>query len=112
MIILPRYHAIDIYPLAVPKPYSTSKSELASKNKIIKLNESSKKSNLKSQKKPFLMQNYWGDYSPAYSVDSEVYGLKGANPLAPARCEITQVHYVSKYCLHIVLFFTFAVLID
>lgn len=52
------------------------------------------------------MQNYWGDYSPAYSVDSEVYGLKGATPLAPANCEITEVHYVSsKIRVHVISIF-------
>lgn len=71
---------LDIYPLVVPRPHKPvhhSTTDVTS-----------------GSKEKFIMQHYFGNYCPAYSVDNAVYGLKGATPLAPKGNEITQVHYV------------------
>lgn len=90
----------DIYPLVLPAPYTTSSVPsiglpLASDVVIAFPVAASVTIGVASQATPFLMQRSFGDYCPSYSVDSGVYGLGGATPLAPATCEIIQVHYVS-----------------
>ena len=37
------------------------------------------------------IERQWGNLSPAYSVNSSVYGLESASGLVPDQCEITQV---------------------
>lgn len=37
------------------------------------------------------IERQWGNLSPAYSVNSSVYGLNSASGLVPDQCEITQV---------------------
>lgn len=50
-----------------------------------------------SQSPNFDISKYWGNLSPWYSVRSAEYGLPNADPLAPAGCDITQVHLLYRH---------------
>jgi hypothetical protein len=45
----------------------------------------------------FDISKYWGNLSPWYSLRSADYGLPNASPLAPAGCEITQMHLLYRH---------------
>jgi len=50
-----------------------------------------------SQSPAFDISKYWGNLSPWYSVQSADYGLPDASPLAPAGCDITQLHLLYRH---------------
>ncbi|GAA5861604.1 hypothetical protein JCM8547_008088 [Rhodosporidiobolus lusitaniae] len=71
-----------VYPLVVPQPSSTGTAS------------SSKKS---SDESSFNILAHVGNLSPQFSVDSSVYGLAGASPSIPDKCEIVQWHTLFRH---------------
>ncbi|KAL7420096.1 hypothetical protein Q5752_005061 [Cryptotrichosporon argae] len=46
----------------------------------------------------FDLSKYWGNLSPWYSVESDVYGLSGnATPQVPDTCTVTQLHLLYRH---------------